>query len=30
MRSGMMTEKSWSEKDREFDIFDIKEDLIEV
>ncbi len=30
MRSGMMTEKSWVEKDREFDVFDIKEDLIEV
>ena len=30
MRSGMMTEKSWAEKDREFDVFDIKEDLIEV
>ena len=30
MRSGMMTEKSWSEKDREFDVFDIKEDLTEV
>ena len=26
----MMTEKSWVEKDREFDVFDIKEDLIEV
>ena len=26
----MMTEKSWSEKDREFDVFDIKEDLTEV
>ena len=30
MRSGMMTEKSWVEKDREFDVFDIKEDLLEV
>jgi phenylalanyl-tRNA synthetase beta chain len=30
MRSGMMTEKSWIEKDREFDVFDIKADLIEV
>ena len=30
MRSGMITEKSWVEKDREFDVFDIKEDLIEV
>ena len=26
----MMNEKSWVEKDREFDVFDIKEDLIEV
>jgi phenylalanyl-tRNA synthetase beta chain len=30
MRSGMMTEKSWIEKDRDFDVFDIKADLIEV
>jgi len=30
IRSGMMTEKSWVEKDREFDVFDIKADLIDV
>ena len=30
MRSGMMTEKSWIEKDRDFDVFDIKADLLEV
>ena len=30
LRSGMMSEKSWVEKDREFDVFDVKEDLIEV
>ena len=30
MRSGMITEKNWADKDREFDVFDIKADLIEV